>query len=159
MTNDRLKLVERLQKNEITEYHVYSNIAGFIPDDENRAVLIKIAKQELDHYNAWKSISKKEIQPNKLRIFWYTLLGRLLGYTFVLKKMEGGEIHAAEHYRTIGEEFPIALKIAEEEVDHEQKLISLLNEEKLNYIGSMVLGLNDALVELTGTIAGLTFAM
>jgi VIT1/CCC1 family predicted Fe2+/Mn2+ transporter len=35
----------------------------------------------------------------------------------------------------------------------------MLDEERLQYVGSMVLGLNDALVELTGTIAGLSFAM
>jgi len=34
----------------------------------------------------------------------------------------------------------------------------MLDEEVLKYTGSVVLGLNDALVELTGTLAGLTFA-
>ena len=35
----------------------------------------------------------------------------------------------------------------------------MLDEERLHYVGSMVLGLNDALVELTGTLAGLTLAL
>ena len=35
----------------------------------------------------------------------------------------------------------------------------MLDEERLQYVGSMVLGLNDALVELTGSLAGFTFAM
>jgi len=35
----------------------------------------------------------------------------------------------------------------------------MLNEERLRYVGSIVLGLNDALVELTGALAGLTFAL
>ena len=35
----------------------------------------------------------------------------------------------------------------------------MLEEKKLEYVGSIVLGLNDALVELTGTLAGLTFAL
>ena len=35
----------------------------------------------------------------------------------------------------------------------------MLDEDRLNYVGAMVLGLNDALVELTGTIAGLTFVL
>ena len=52
-----------------------------------------------------------------------------------------------------------AQQIIEEEEVHEQKLIALINEERLNYTGSIVLGLNDALVELTGTLAGLTFAL
>jgi VIT1/CCC1 family predicted Fe2+/Mn2+ transporter len=46
-----------------------------------------------------------------------------------------------------------------EETRHEVELISLLEEESLHYAGSIVLGLNDALIELTGTLAGLTFAL
>ena len=38
-------------------------------------------------------------------------------------------------------------------------MINLINEEKLKYVGSIVLGLNDALVELTGALAGFTFAL
>jgi VIT1/CCC1 family predicted Fe2+/Mn2+ transporter len=40
-----------------------------------------------------------------------------------------------------------------------QKLISLIDEERLKYVSSMVLGLNDALVELTGALTGLTLAL
>jgi VIT1/CCC1 family predicted Fe2+/Mn2+ transporter len=35
----------------------------------------------------------------------------------------------------------------------------MIDEDKLNYIGSVVLGLNDALVELTGALAGFTLAL
>lgn len=35
----------------------------------------------------------------------------------------------------------------------------MIKEEKIGYVGSMVLGLNDALVELTGVLAGLTFTL
>ena len=35
----------------------------------------------------------------------------------------------------------------------------MIDEEKVKHIGSMVLGINDALVEITGTLAGLTFAL
>ncbi len=44
------------------------------------------------------------------------------------------------------------------EEEHEAQLLGMINEERLAYIGSVVLGLNDALVELTGTLAGLSFA-
>ena len=35
----------------------------------------------------------------------------------------------------------------------------MLDEERLHYVGSMVLGLNDALVELTGSLAGFALAL
>ena len=42
---------------------------------------------------------------------------------------------------------------------HEQALIAMIDDERLQYISSMVLGINDALVELTGALAGFTFAL
>jgi VIT1/CCC1 family predicted Fe2+/Mn2+ transporter len=38
-------------------------------------------------------------------------------------------------------------------------MIGMLDEERLRYSGSVVLGMSDALVELTGALAGLTFAL
>ena len=38
-------------------------------------------------------------------------------------------------------------------------LLKMLDERKISYLGSMVLGINDAMVELTGALAGLTFAL
>jgi len=74
--------------------------------------------------------------------------------------MEGGEEMAQESYRRIEEEVPEAGRILEDEFRHENLLINMIDdEEKLGYISSIVLGLNDALVELTGALAGFTLAM
>ena len=42
---------------------------------------------------------------------------------------------------------------------NEEKLIEMIDEERLQYMGSVVLGLNDALVEFTGALAGFTLAL
>jgi VIT1/CCC1 family predicted Fe2+/Mn2+ transporter len=73
--------------------------------------------------------------------------------------MEKGEEGAQEAYTKACEFIPEAKQIVEDEDDHEKQLIEMLEEKKLEYVGSIVLGLNDALVELTGTLAGLTFAL
>jgi VIT1/CCC1 family predicted Fe2+/Mn2+ transporter len=73
--------------------------------------------------------------------------------------MERGESSAHEFYQTVGEQVREALRIASEEEEHEQQLLEMISEERLKYVGSMVLGLNDALVELTGALAGFTFAL
>lgn len=83
----------------------------------------------------------------------------VLGYTFVIKLMENGEVVVADQYRRLIDEIPEMKDIMEQEEAHEYQLHDMLNEERLQYVGAMVLGLNDALVELTGTIAGLTFAL
>jgi VIT1/CCC1 family predicted Fe2+/Mn2+ transporter len=56
------------------------------------------------------------------------------------------------------ESYPDLKATLDEEEKHEQELLGMIEEERLDYVGSMVLGLNDALVELTGALAGLTFA-
>ena len=52
-----------------------------------------------------------------------------------------------------------SVQIKQQEEEHEQALLGMLDEERLQYVGSMVLGLNDALVELTGSLAGFVFAL
>jgi hypothetical protein len=70
----------------------------------------------------------------------YTFMAHLFGLTFALKLMEKGERLAQVNYREIAGYIPQAAVIEKEEEAHELKLISLLDEEKLKYIGSMVLG-------------------
>jgi VIT1/CCC1 family predicted Fe2+/Mn2+ transporter len=73
--------------------------------------------------------------------------------------MELGEETAQGNYETVAKEIPEAAKYQHEENVHEEQLINMLDEERLQYAGSVVLGLNDALVELTGALAGLTLAL
>ena len=64
--------------------------------------------------------------------------------------MEKGEHLAQRNYEEIAEFLPEARQIVHEEKRHEAELLRMLDEERLRYAGSIVLGLNDALVELTG---------
>ncbi len=73
--------------------------------------------------------------------------------------MERGEGEAQNFYREIAEKVPGAQDVIKDEVRHEKELLNLIDEERLKYAGSMVLGLNDALVELTGALAGFTLAL
>lgn len=148
-----------VQKNEITEFYVYSYLARVIKDKNNSEVLLKIANDELAHYNYWKKLTNTEVKPNKLKVYFYNLIARIFGITFSIKLMEKGEQKAERFYSTIVERLPEAEKIIGEENSHENALIDMLDEEKLRYAGSIVLGLNDALIELTGALAGLTFAI
>src|SRR5690606_6174699 len=59
----------------------------------------------------------------------------------------------------VGGEIEELAVLASEEDAHEEALIEMLDEESLRYAGSIVLGLNDALVELTGALAGYTLAL
>lgn len=148
-----------VQKNEITEFYVYSYLARVMKDKNNSEILLKIAHDELAHYNYWKKITNTEVKPNRLKVYFYNIISRIFGITFGIKLMEKGEQKAERFYSTIVEKLPEAEKIIAEENSHENALIDMLDEEKLRYAGSIVLGLNDALIELTGALAGLTFAI
>lgn len=54
---------------------------------------------------------------------------------------------------------PEVEKMEADERDRDAKLFALLSEKRLSYVGAMILGMNDAIVEITGTLAGLTLAM
>jgi len=159
LNHDMLNKILRVQKSEITEYHIYSDLAASTKDENNRRVLQEIAKDELRHYHFWQQQTGQEVLPDRWKVFKYKWIARLLGLTFGIKLMEKGEEHAKTNYEAIAVSVPQAEEIAREEEVHEQELIGLIEEERLNYVGSMVLGLNDALVELTGTLAGLSFAL
>jgi len=147
------------QKNEVTEHHIYRRLAGTIKAPENRQVLEKIADDELRHYRVWRSYTQRDVEPDRLKIWWYYLISRVFGFTLGVKLMERGEEGAQDSYEQLRETIPEAEAIIRDENEHENALIELLDEERLRYIGSIVLGLNDALVELTGALAGLTLAL
>ena len=146
------------QRNEIAEHHIYRQLAQTIKSPENRRILEQIADDELDHYQRWKAYTGQDVRLDRRKVWRFYLIGRLFGFAFAVKLMERGEQGAQEDYGALSERIPEAEAIAQDESEHEDALIDLLDEEQLRYAGSMVLGLNDALVELTGTLAGLTLA-
>jgi vacuolar iron transporter family protein len=153
------KLILQMQSNELTEHHIYSRIAARMKDGENRKILQTIADDEKRHSEVWKSYTRTEAKVQWGKVRWLSFLSRLLGFSFVLKKMEGGEELAQKNYSIVEKEVPQVRAIIDDENRHEHELLQLLDEERLQYVGSMVLGLSDALVELSGTLAGLTFAL
>ena len=160
MLNDAVRnKVLVFQKNEITEYFIYRKLAGRIKDPQNKKILNGISAEELKHCNIWKGYTGKEVKPDRFRVWLYTFISMIFGITFGIKLMEKGEGKAEISYKEISEFIPEAESIAHEEEEHEKELIGLIDEERLRYAGSMVLGLNDALVELTGALAGFTLAL
>ena len=159
LTAEIRKRVIRFQQTEITEYHIYKRLAKRIKSEENAKILDQIAEDELRHYNGWKKYSNTEVSPRWFHVWFYTTISLVFGFTFGIKLMENGEETAQENYASVAHEIPEAAQYQEEEDRHEHQLIDMLAEERLEYAGSVVLGLNDALVELTGALAGLTLAL
>jgi VIT1/CCC1 family predicted Fe2+/Mn2+ transporter len=141
-----------MQRAEMTEYTVYTKLAKM--DKKNSEVLSKIAKDELMHYKKLKNLTQIDVAPSWWRVIFHLFLAKLLGITFALKLMERNEEKAQGSYKELEQ-----TELLSDEEEHEKMLLKLIDEERIEYIGSMVLGLNDALVELTGALAGLTLAI
>lgn len=151
--------VLQAQKNEITENIIYRRLAGMLKDHQRAAILEGIARDERSHYDFWKTLTHQDVLPDNGKVLFFVLVSRLFGLTFGLKLLEQGEDLAQDVYARIRQIDPQVDRIIGEEGKHENALIDLIDEERLKYVGSVVLGLNDALVELTGALVGFTFAL
>jgi vacuolar iron transporter family protein len=159
LTESVRQRVLNFQRTEITEYHIYKRLSKKVSPPENARILEQIAEDELRHYNGWKKYTGQDVEPRWFHVWFYYIISLLFGFTFGIKLMEQGEEAAQENYASVARDIPEAELFQHEEDAHEESLINMLDEERLQYAGSIVLGLNDALVELTGALAGLTLAL
>ena len=159
MREETLAIVRRMQDNEATDQRVYAALAKQASLQKNSEILEKMSHDEGLHCAVWGRYTGIEDKADMFRVWLFVVLGKIFGLVFVINLMEGGEDDSAENYRKLMEELPEARSIMEDETRHEAQLAAMIHEEKLSYISSMVLGLNDALVELTGALAGFTLAL
>ena len=138
------------EKNEITEHHIYRRLAKTIKSPENRRVLESIAGDEQRHYEQWRAYTQQDVAPDRWQIAKYFWISRVFGFTFGVKLMEMAEGKIQGDYGQLQGVIPEAQNIMQEEEQHEKALLGMLDEERLRYTGALILGLNDALVELTG---------
>ncbi len=89
------------------------------------------------------------------RVTLYCRLFRLLGSTFVLRQISSCE----NRVERTAESLNVPSEIAENSRRNREIIGSLAAREPMSYMGSVVLGLNDALVEFTGALAGFTLAL
>ncbi len=157
--NDTIKKMLFLQKGEITDYVIYTKLAARQKLAHNKEILTSIAKDEMSHYKFLEIYTKQKVKPSRFKVLFFFLIARIFGLTFGIKLMEKAEDATQHIYNEIKDQVEGIDKIINDEEEHERELIEALDEEKLKYISSIVLGLNDALVELTGTLAGLTLAL
>jgi VIT1/CCC1 family predicted Fe2+/Mn2+ transporter len=147
-------------QSELTQHIVYNKLAAAEKNPVNRAALERLSEQENSHYEFWKALTpKKDIAPRWSTVRLLSFLRGLLGVTFITKFLESYENNTLENYQHIATAIPESQKarfneIVEDEKSNEKVLISQLTEKRVSYIGFIVLGLADAIVEITGVHAG-----
>ena len=153
------RALETLQRGEATEAVIYGRLSRVQKNPANAAVLMRIADDEAGHQRILARITGRHAAPSRLDIWRHYWTCRLFGLTFGLKLMENGEGRAQQAYERLSRRLPQLRKVHDDENRHERALIGMLEEKLLDHVGSIVLGLNDALVEFTGALAGFTFAL
>ena len=106
-----LAIIKKMQQGELTESVIYQKIAQFAKGEENKQTLRRLSAEEKAHYEIWKSYTGIEMKPQKLKVLKYTLLARILGFTFAVKLMERGEEHAQDVYEQLTAEVPESAQI------------------------------------------------
>lgn len=154
-----LRKLLKIQSFEITEYYILKNVALSVKKDSVKAILHKLADYSKKHYDCLKEHTGQDIGENNLLVLGFVLLARITGLTFCIKLIEKRESSAVAIYKELSKTHPEFGALVKDEEENEKDARDLIDEEILKYIGSVVLGLNDALVELTGALAGFTLAM
>jgi len=149
----------KIQRNELTEHIIYRKLASILKDKERAEILKEISREEFTHYEFFKSITGETLKSDRFKVLFYIFISRVFGLTFGLKLMEKGEESAQDVYDGLKSVSNHIERIIQDEEMHENQLIDLIDEERLKYASSIVLGLNDALVELTGALVGFSLAL
>jgi len=158
--NEFLAEIERFALDEYKEFLVYTKLASIERNPWRRDLLSKLAKQEEEHHLFWRKFVEVNIPKHYvLSAYLLILLRYIFGIVFVAKLLERHEKHAIDKYRKFldkleGEDRIMLEKIIKDEEIHESGLISQIDETIVKYMGALVLGLSDAIIEITGAHAG-----
>lgn len=153
---------EEYCRDEYIDYMVYSYLARHEKKEELRRIVQKLADDELGHYEFWKRLLGRDCAGKIPK--WYLvgirLMRRIMGLTFTLKWLERHEEEVIERYKAFldyldGDDREELEKIIRDEEEHENKLMSSIEETMVKYMSFIVLGLADAIVEITGVHAGM----
>ena len=147
------------QRDEITGHLIYLKLSQVIKEKKNKSILKKISNDELIHHNYWKGFTHENLMPRMVTVWFYFLVSKILGLSFGIKLMEKNEARTHQKYKKFLSVFPGLEEVMCDQQEHEDELIAMIDEERLAYTGSIVLGLSDAIVEITGALGGLTFAL
>lgn len=149
-------------KDEYKDYLVYSRLAKHNSGKKNQfgEIFSKLANTERTHYDFWKKYSGVEApKTSKWGARFIIFISLLFGTTFAIKLLEKHETTTIVKYKSVAHLIPDEDKefftnmIVEEE-KHEHDFRNDVQSSYVKYISFVILGLADAIVEISGIHAG-----
>lgn len=157
---DLVALAAESAKDEKNDGAVYLALAKRERNPEFKTALKQLGEGEQKHYEFWKQYAPNVIvKPNRLRLYLILLFRLTLGLTFTMKFLERHEDKLHARYREIAKRIPPEdvtrfQEMVQEEEKIEESLMGEVHENRVKYMSFIVLGLADAVVEISGIHAG-----
>ncbi|MGL4402697.1 MAG: VIT1/CCC1 transporter family protein [Fusobacteriaceae bacterium] len=153
------KEIKKYQALEKLHWNLYIGFSRNEKNRENRSLLDELSIIEKRHYKELTKILGSGCEISKIYLNFLIRLGRILGIRFVIKYVEKKENNVKEKIIYLYKKNNIPIPELFLENDMEKEVINRLYDEKLLYVSAILLGMNDALVEFSGALAGYTLAI
>jgi VIT1/CCC1 family predicted Fe2+/Mn2+ transporter len=160
--SDLRKVAVLSAEDELTDALVYEKLSQKygLKKPEFSKTLHHLAETEKGHYRFWKRYTEDtEIRASSMRVRLIMFLRVLLGTTFAIKYLEKNEKEVIKTYRSVASLIPDDDKanferMVKDEEEHEGAFAEQLQGPAIKYISFIILGLADAIVEISGIHAG-----
>ena len=145
---------------ELTDRTLYARLAETSKNGASTQVFQHLASIEQGHLDFWQKFVPGYRPRLKTRLIRRALFfKRIFGTTFAIRYLERHEAESIRRYKAAAHLVPPEDKARFEEVladeeEHEKEFASRIESSTVRYISFVVLGLADALVEITGIHAG-----
>ncbi|MGC8676210.1 MAG: VIT1/CCC1 transporter family protein, partial [Candidatus Micrarchaeia archaeon] len=161
------RLAAGFLKGELLDFATYSALLAGERDAAFRKILKELAATENRHADIWAKVAgidRHSRHVSRLHVLLMLLVRRLMGLAFTVKLLELNEVRGARQYSNAlaGIKGNTLLKsqvkaVLKDELGHERMLQNMIEaqETELQYIKSIIFGLNDGLVEIVAIVVGL----
>jgi len=146
---------------EWSDYTLYERLSRTVDSQSPFNVVLKeLSATEHKHFEFWrKYVPGEEPKLSKLKLYWILFLRRFFGLTFATRYLDRHESNVVKEYQGLAKLIPDSDKAAYDEMvadekDHEKAFAMKVESSAVRYISFVVLGLADALVEISGIHAG-----
>jgi len=146
---------------EFSDYTLYDRLSRTVASGSPfKDVLESLSATEHRHFEFWrKYVPGEEPRLARLKLYWILFLRRFFGLTFATRYLDRHEANVVHEYQGLARLIPDADKPAYDEMvaderEHEKAFAMKVESSAVRYIAFVVLGLADALVEISGIHAG-----
>lgn len=161
-TDTTLQRVARVRmSDEWSDYTLYERLSRTVDSQSPFNVVLKeLSATEHKHFEFWRNyVPGEEPKLSKLKLYWILFLRRFFGLTFATRYLDRHESNVVKEYQGLAKLIPDSDKPAYNEMvadekDHEKAFAMKVESSAVRYISFVVLGLADALVEISGIHAG-----